>query len=231
MGEGFSLFLACPLLLCVAFQKFPMISFCKGSRKGLSSPSDCWKNAKHPSLIGMTWFVGVARLLSMSDGATAFEGPAPSFISTGVAGEYHICFEPSQSFADKTPKLVVEVESGSKIDYSKVTILRCLRHAIAPPQTLDCSTVEKSDFTPAFHRAAVPPRVDSISNGSTRPTPHRPGSPPGSRARRLRGTGLKSRSAHRGHITDHEGRRRVPGSWRRCRRRTTCGRWTGPCRT
>eukprot|EP00667_Euglena_gracilis_P020336 EG_transcript_21996 len=43
-----------------------------------------------------------------------------SFISTGVAGEYHICFEPSQSFADKTPKLVVEVESGSKIDYSKV---------------------------------------------------------------------------------------------------------------
>lgn len=43
-----------------------------------------------------------------------------SFLSTGVAGEYHICFEPSSFMARKAPKLTVDLESGSTIDYSKV---------------------------------------------------------------------------------------------------------------
>jgi len=43
-----------------------------------------------------------------------------SYISTGVAGEYHICFEPSESFASKAPKLIVEMESGPNIDYNKL---------------------------------------------------------------------------------------------------------------
>jgi hypothetical protein len=43
-----------------------------------------------------------------------------SFLSTGVAGEYHICFEPSPLLATRTPKLMVEVESGAAIDYTQI---------------------------------------------------------------------------------------------------------------
>lgn len=33
---------------------------------------------------------------------------------------HHICFEPSEPFASKAPKLIVEMESGPNIDYNKV---------------------------------------------------------------------------------------------------------------
>eukprot|EP00993_Chasmostoma_nieuportense_P003436 NODE_4152_length_834_cov_30.343706_g3994_i0.p1 GENE.NODE_4152_length_834_cov_30.343706_g3994_i0~~NODE_4152_length_834_cov_30.343706_g3994_i0.p1 ORF type:complete len:219 (-),score=49.03 NODE_4152_length_834_cov_30.343706_g3994_i0:127-783(-) len=43
-----------------------------------------------------------------------------SFLSTGIAGEYHVCFEPSVTLASFKPNLYVEIESGANIDYSKV---------------------------------------------------------------------------------------------------------------
>ena len=75
-------------------------------------------------------------------------------------GEYHICFEPSASLAKLGPKLSVDLESGTAIDYTKVctplpsTQLRVsfwntLLQAQGPPDHLRRMIKEIYDSTPS----------------------------------------------------------------------------------
>eukprot|EP01012_Entosiphon_sulcatum_P019283 TRINITY_DN2412_c0_g1_i1.p1 TRINITY_DN2412_c0_g1~~TRINITY_DN2412_c0_g1_i1.p1 ORF type:complete len:223 (-),score=40.54 TRINITY_DN2412_c0_g1_i1:167-799(-) len=79
-----------------------------------------------------------------------------TFLSTGIAGEYNVCFEPSTNLAQSSPHLAVEIENSRTINWNSTQTVEKLSLIDAQLKTVRTDLFEIRQETQYIKRRQLP---------------------------------------------------------------------------